>query len=79
MPIAKVIDSVDVFLIKATRKYFSMVLFITLDNVLTFQSLESLCVIIQMNCLLFVSFLRLSPWMIDFFNCKIWESFLSIE
>ena len=38
---AKVNDSVDVFLIKATRKYFSMVLFITLDNVLTFHSLES--------------------------------------
>ena len=41
VPIAKVIDSVDVILIKATRKYFPMVLFITLDNVLTFQSLES--------------------------------------
>ena len=40
---AKVIDSVDVILIKATRKYFSMVLCITLDNVLTFQSLESNC------------------------------------
>ena len=39
--IAKVIDSVYVILIKATRKYFSMVLFITLDNVLTFLSLES--------------------------------------
>ena len=38
---AKVIDSVDVILTKATRKYFSMVLFITLDNVLTLQSLES--------------------------------------
>ena len=38
---AKVIDPVYVILIKATRKYFSMVLFITLDNVLTFQSLES--------------------------------------
>ena len=41
VPMAKVNDSVDVFLIKATRKYFSMVLFITLDNVLTFHSLES--------------------------------------
>lgn len=39
--IAKVIDSVYVILIKATRKYFSMVLFTTLDNVLTFLSLES--------------------------------------
>ena len=39
--IAKVIDSVYVILIKVTRKYFSMVLFITLDNVLTFLSLES--------------------------------------
>ena len=38
---AKVIDPVYVILIKATRKYFSMVLLITLDNVLTFQSLES--------------------------------------
>lgn len=34
-------DSVDVILIKATRKYFPIVLFITLDNVLTFQSLEA--------------------------------------
>lgn len=39
MPIAKVNDSVDVILIKATRQYLPMVLFITLDNVLTFQSL----------------------------------------
>ena len=38
---AKVNDSVDVILTKATRKYFPMVLFITQDNVLTFQSLES--------------------------------------
>ena len=38
---ARVIDSVDMILIKATRKYFPMVLFITRDNVLTFQSLES--------------------------------------
>ena len=35
---AKVSDSVDVILAKATRKYFPMVLFITLDSVLTFQS-----------------------------------------
>ena len=32
VPMAKVIDSVDVILVKATRKYFPMVLFITLDN-----------------------------------------------
>ena len=38
---AKGNDSVDVILIKATRKYFPMVLFVTLDNVLTFHSLES--------------------------------------
>ena len=38
---AKVIDPVYMILIKATRKYFSIVLFIKLDNVLTFQSLES--------------------------------------
>lgn len=38
VPMAKVIDSVYVILIKATRKYFPMVLFITLDSVLTFQS-----------------------------------------
>ena len=39
MPIAKVIDSVDVILIKAAKKYCPMVLFIPLDNVLTSQSL----------------------------------------
>ena len=38
VPMAKVNDSVDVILVKATRKYFPMVLFITLDSVLTFQS-----------------------------------------
>ena len=41
VPMAKGNDSVDVILIKVTRKYFPMVLFVTLDNVLTFQSLES--------------------------------------
>ena len=41
VPMAKVIDPVYMILIKATRKYFSIVLFIKLDNVLTFQSLES--------------------------------------
>ena len=40
VPIAKVIDSVYVILKKVTRNPFSMVLFITLDNVLTFLSLE---------------------------------------
>ena len=76
---AKVSDSVDVILAKATRKYFPMVLFITLDSVLTFQSKSRNVWSYKWNVYMFVSFLRLSPWMIDFFNCKIWESFLSIE
>lgn len=37
------VDYVDVILTKATRKYFPMVLSITLDNVLIFQSNPNMC------------------------------------
>ena len=78
---AKVIDPVYVILIKATRKYFSMVLFITLDNVLTFQSLESNRNVWSYKwtvyCL-FRSYVWVRGWL-NFCYFQIWESFLSIE